>query len=71
MSATEIILNICHRLVERRTAGAVPIYHLLSVVMILFFYVFNRFFLIMRTSYYFGGHGRICTYVLDGFTGMQ
>lgn len=33
MSATEIILNICHRLVERRTAGAVPIYHLLSVVM--------------------------------------
>lgn len=44
MSATEIILNICHRLVERRTAGAVPIYHLLSVVMILFFYVFNRFF---------------------------
>ena len=30
MSATEIILNICHRLVERRTAGAVPIYHLLK-----------------------------------------
>ena len=51
MSATEIILNICHRLVERRTAGAVPIYHLLSVVMILFFYIFNRFSLIPQHYY--------------------
>lgn len=70
MSATEIILNICHRLVERRTAGAVPIYHLLSVVMILFFMFLIDFFNYAHILL-FWGHGRICTYVLDGFAGMQ